>query len=196
MDCQILTKIKYEKSEQSIYVNFPLFIYNDLYFILNFIFHFRKTDSRVAVKRMSNIFDDQIDAKRAYREMHILRFPFFKAIYHCRWDYLLISVFPSVGWLTNWLELYQILSFPIIFFTNFLVICYLICNSLIILFFNTSISFIILVRHLRHPNIINLLDVISPTISRRIEDSGVLNGMYLFINALIKTYLIHKCVKS
>jgi hypothetical protein len=27
----------------------------------------------VAIKRMINIFDDQIDAKRAYREMHILR---------------------------------------------------------------------------------------------------------------------------
>lgn len=33
----------------------------------------RTTDEKVAIKRMTNIFDDQIDAKRAYREMHILR---------------------------------------------------------------------------------------------------------------------------
>ena len=34
---------------------------------------FRTNDEKVAVKRMTNIFDDQTDAKRAYREMHILR---------------------------------------------------------------------------------------------------------------------------
>ena len=34
----------------------------------------RKTQRKVAVKRMANIFDDQVDAKRAYREMHILRY--------------------------------------------------------------------------------------------------------------------------
>jgi serine/threonine protein kinase len=28
---------------------------------------------QVAIKRMTNIFDDRTDAKRAYREMHILR---------------------------------------------------------------------------------------------------------------------------
>lgn len=32
-------------------------------------------------------------------------------------------------------------------------------------------------RHLRHPNIIELLDVLSPTILSRIEDSGILKGM-------------------
>ena len=37
-------------------------------------FFCRLTDHKVAVKRMSNIFDDEIDAKRAYREMHILRY--------------------------------------------------------------------------------------------------------------------------
>lgn len=30
-------------------------------------------EKKVAVKRMTNIFDDRTDAKRAYREMHILR---------------------------------------------------------------------------------------------------------------------------
>lgn len=34
----------------------------------------RTNDGKVAVKRMTNIFDDQTDAKRAYREMHILRY--------------------------------------------------------------------------------------------------------------------------
>ena len=34
----------------------------------------RTNDEKVAIKRMTNIFDDQTDAKRAYREMHILRY--------------------------------------------------------------------------------------------------------------------------
>lgn len=31
------------------------------------------TGNTIAIKRMSDIFNDAIDAKRAYREMHILR---------------------------------------------------------------------------------------------------------------------------
>jgi hypothetical protein len=34
---------------------------------------FSATGKRVAIKRMTNIFDEPTDAKRAYREMHILR---------------------------------------------------------------------------------------------------------------------------
>ena len=41
---------------------------NPIYFII-----VRTNDEKVAIKRMTNIFDDQTDAKRAYREMHILR---------------------------------------------------------------------------------------------------------------------------
>ena len=60
-------------------------------------------NTKVAIKQMKNIFDEQTDAKRAYREMHIL-------------------------------------------------------------------------RHLRHPNIIHLLDVISPTIVRKIWASGLVSS--------------------
>ena len=63
----------------------------------------RVSETKVAIKQMKNIFDEQTDAKRAYREMHIL-------------------------------------------------------------------------RHLRHPNIISLLDVISPTIQRRICASGLVSS--------------------
>ena len=63
----------------------------------------RVSEKKVAIKQMKNIFDEQTDAKRAYREMHIL-------------------------------------------------------------------------RHLRHPNIIHLLDVISPTIQRKIWASGLVSS--------------------
>jgi hypothetical protein len=33
-----------------------------------------KTGSKVAIKQMKNIFDEPTDAKRAYREIHILRY--------------------------------------------------------------------------------------------------------------------------
>jgi serine/threonine protein kinase len=62
-----------------------------------------ETNKKVAIKQMKNIFDEQTDAKRAYREMHIL-------------------------------------------------------------------------RHLRHPNIIFLSDVISPTIVRKIWASGLVSS--------------------
>ena len=63
----------------------------------------RVSEKKVAIKQMKNIFDEQTDAKRAYREMHIL-------------------------------------------------------------------------RHLRHPNIIHLLDVITPTIQRKIWASGLVSS--------------------
>jgi serine/threonine protein kinase len=68
----------------------------------------KTTGNKVAIKRMTNIFDHSIDAKRAYREMHIL-------------------------------------------------------------------------RHLRHPNIIHLKDVISPIISGRVACSGEIMYTYIFI---------------
>lgn len=64
----------------------------------------KQREKKVAIKRMTNIFDYTTDAKRAYREMHIL-------------------------------------------------------------------------RHLKHPNIIQLLDVLSPVISGRVTRSGGINGI-------------------
>jgi hypothetical protein len=35
---------------------------------------FNRDNKKVAVKRMDHIFEDMIDVKRVYREMHILRY--------------------------------------------------------------------------------------------------------------------------